>query len=136
MNVRRFVLASFIAFVVITLVEWIGHGYFMTTAYKATEALWRTQEAMTDLLWLGYLATIVTSLLMVFIYHKGYEGKGPGALEGFRFGIIVGIFMATPMVLWTYVTMPVTVGLTVGWFFIALIKYALAGIGVGLVYKK
>jgi len=136
MNWKRYLIASVVAMIVITIVEMIGHGYFMTPYYRETEALWRTLEAMNKLLWLGYLATIATSLIFVYIYHKGYEGKGPGALEGLRFGIIVGIFMAVPMSAWTYASQPITVAVAIGWFLITLTKFTLAGLGVGLVYTK
>jgi len=136
MNIKRYLLASLVAAVVITIVEMVGHGYFMTPYYKETESLWRTYEAMNKLIWMGYVATVITSLIFAYIYHKGYEGKGPGALEGLRFGIIAGLFVAVPMALWSYVSQPITTAVAVGWFLIPMVKFALAGIGVGLVYKN
>lgn len=136
MNLKRYVLASIVAAVVITIVEAIGHGYFMTGIYANTASLWRTVEAMNKLIWLGYIATLITSFIVVYIYHKGYEGKGCGALEGLRFGIIIALFVSIPMAVWTYVSMPVPVILAVGWFLIEFIKFTLAGLAIGLIYKK
>lgn len=136
MNAKRYVIASICAMIVITVVETIGHGYFMTGLYQMSSSLWRSQEAMESLLWLGYLSTVITSLIVVYIYHKGYEGKSSGLLEGLRFGIWIGLFVAIPMAAWSYVSMPIRIALAGGWFLIAFIKYVLAGIVIGLVYKK
>jgi hypothetical protein len=136
MNKKRYVLASVAAAVVISIVEMLGHGYCISGLYVKTASLWRTVEAMNQIIWIGYLATLIVSFLLVYIYHRGYEGNSSGALEGLRFGIIVGLFVAIPMAAWTYVTMPVPAALALGWFFIALIKFTVAGLCIGLIYKQ
>lgn len=42
------------------------------------------------------LFVLPVSLIMAYLYPKGYEGGSP-ATEGFRFGALIGVIMALPL---------------------------------------
>lgn len=78
----------------------------------------------------------LTRRSIVYIYHKGYEGKGSKLAEGLRFGVVIGLFTALPMAVWSYIMMPMPVALAIGWFVIAMIDILAAGAIIGLLYKR
>lgn len=136
MNYKKWVLTGFIAAIVIMAIEYVGHGVILAGFYQATATLWRPETEMTKLLPWGWLVDFVAAFILVYIYNKGYEeGKGHLA-QGLRFGFVVGLFIALPMSVWTYISMPVTTTIAFGWFLISLVEITVAGTVIGLVYRR
>lgn len=52
---------------------------------------------------MGIAATVLAIIVLAATYAKGYEVK-PGALEGLRFGALIGIFIVFAVVADEYVT--------------------------------
>jgi len=136
MNNTRWVEASVMVAVVVTILESIFHGVLLKGIYEATAQVWRPYADMQRLTPYGWLSTLFTSFILVYIYHKGYEGKGNSLAEGLRFGIIMGFFTATPMAVWSYITIPMPINLSVYWFLIGMLDMLVAGTVVGLIYKR
>ena len=72
--------------------------------------------------------------VFAYAYAKGYEG-GNRALEGLRFGVVVGLLLACFAVTWNYVVLPVSGSLGMAWIVDTLVEMAIYGVIVGLVYK-
>jgi hypothetical protein len=53
------------------------------------------------MMWMMWVIGFITSFPFVYIFAKGYEGKG--VMEGLRFGFVIGIYVAIPMAYGTYV---------------------------------
>ncbi len=136
MNKGRWVLAAVVATVAVSAIEAVGHGVFLKNLYLATASLWRPEAEMSKMMWMGWLSTLVCSFILVYIYHRGYEGKGSALGEGLRFGLIIGLFTAIPMTVWTYIMYPLPVNLVISWFVIGMIDMLVAGALIGLIYKK
>ena len=136
MNKKLWLWSAIAAFAVIFGLEYLFYGLFMKDMYVATAALWRPDAELMKLMplmWFGYL---VVAFFMPYIYAKGYESKPSRALEGIRFGFVLGLFVYLPMSLTTYVTMPIPFSLSVGWFVSGLAEFTAAGLVMGLIYKK
>ena len=133
MNVKKWVIASVVVFIVSQILDFIIHGVLLTGSYEATSQLWRTEAEMNQMMWLMWLVALVWSFLFVVIFTKGYEGKGIG--EGVRYGIIIGLFATIPMSFGSYSVMPMTFSLALGWFIYGMIEYIILGIVVALLYK-
>lgn len=136
MNKKRWVIASIVAAMVITIVESLSHGYFMKGIYEATVTVWRPYADMSKLTPYGWLSTLVASFFLVYIYHKGYEGKTSALAEGLRFGLIIGLFTAIPMAVWSYIVIPIPFSIALWWFVIGMIDMLAGGAVIGLIYKK
>lgn len=75
------------------------------------------------------------ALIMAFMYPKGYQGGHP-AVEGFRFGALIGIIMALPVnvLLIGLFDLPIAAALAdVPWH---IVEEGTAGIVIGLVYGR
>jgi hypothetical protein len=136
MNKKRWVLASIVVAVVVTVMEWVFHSVLLSGAYQATASIWRPYADMTRLTPYGWLATLFVSFVLVYIYHKGYEGKGSPIGEGLRFGLWIGLLTAVPMAVWSYVTIPMPFVLAFWWFVIAMVNMLVAGAFIGGIYRK
>jgi len=83
---------------------------------------------------LGYAASLLGFFVFAYAYAKGYEG-GAGALEGLRFGVIVGLLLACFSAVWSYVMMPISGTFAAAMIVDAILEMAVFGVVVGLVYK-
>jgi len=136
MNKGRWIMAAVVVAIVVTVLESVFHGVLLKGIYEATATVWRPQTEMTRLMPWGWASTLVIAFIMVYIYHKGYEGKGSAIAEGLRFGLVIGLFTAIPMAVWLYVMYPLPLNLSLYWFGIAMINMLVAGGLIGLIYKR
>lgn len=136
MNKKRWVLASIIVAVVVTVLDWIFHGVLLQGTYQATATIWRPYTEMNTLTPYGWVATLFVSFVLVYIYHKGYEGKGSPIGEGLRFGVWIGLLTGVPMAVWSYVTLPMPFTMAFYWFVIAMVNMLVAGAFIGGIYKE
>lgn len=128
-------IAAAVSFIAITVLEALFHEFVLGSAYQATASLWRTQTEMQQLLPLGWITNFIVSMLLVYIYHRGYEGKGCNYCEGLRFGLLIGLFVSLPMAVWSYITIPMPTTIAIGWFIIGMIDMLIAGVIIGGIYR-
>ncbi|GAB4373434.1 MAG: hypothetical protein Kow0042_17370 [Calditrichia bacterium] len=133
MNTKKWVVASVVIFVVATLLDLLIHNVILSGAYESTRQLWRPRAEMNRLMWLWLLSNLIWSFLFVYIFAKGYEGRG--IMEGVRYGVIIGLFVSIPMSLGTYAVQPITFGIAAGWFIFMLIEIVILGIIAALIYR-
>ncbi|MBI1909833.1 MAG: hypothetical protein HYS22_06660 [Deltaproteobacteria bacterium] len=136
MDKKRWGLTAVIVAVVVTMLEAIFHGLFLKETYATTASIWRPMTDMNRLMPLGWFSTLITSFIVVYIFHRGYEGKRSPLAEGLRFGLTIGLLTAIPMSVWTYIMWPVSLFLAVAWFVIAMIDMLVAGMIIGVMYKR
>lgn len=125
-----------VAALVVTIVESLAHGVLLKELYIQSASARRPEAEMSKLIYYGWIATLVSYFFLVYIFHKGYEGKTSKIAEGLRFGLIVGLFYAIPMVVWSYISIPMPLNLAVAWFFVGLVDMLLAGVIISLLYKR
>jgi hypothetical protein len=133
MNTKKWVITSLVIFVVDQALSMLFHSVIMSGAYEATAHLWRPMEEMKRMMWMMWVSGLVWSFLFVYIFAKGYEGKG--IMEGVRFGLLIGVFFSLPMSLGTYSSMPITGTIAIGWFVYGVIETIILGILAALLYK-
>ena len=129
-NIKRFVLATLAVFVVYEAIDLLVHMVILGKTYQAMR-IWRPD--MEQKMWIIYLAVLIFSAVFVYVYSKGYEGKG--LIEGLRFGVITWALIKLPGILSQYVIYPVPYKLALKWLGFALIQMAVIGIIVSLIYK-
>jgi hypothetical protein len=131
MNVKKYLLASLAVFVVFEALDVIIHTFILGGMYRATAGLWRPD--MAQMMWIMLLTTAALSLLFVYIFAKGYEGKG--LMEGVRFGLVIGLLLSGVGAFNQYVVYPVPLTLVLWWVVFGVIEFIAAGLVAALVYR-
>ena len=131
MNVKKFILTSIVVFIVYEILTYVVHGLILGNTYMAMPGVWR--QDMQSMMWIMWLGALFFCFMFVFVFTKGYEGKGIG--EGVRFGLIIGLLMVVVQMLDQYVIYPVPFGLVLQWIVFGLIQYIILGIVAALLYK-
>lgn len=131
MNIKRFIIASLAVFISFEILDFIIHSVILMNAYESLEHIWRPD--MMDKMWIMYLTALFFSFMFVYIFTKGYEGKG--WIEGARFGLIIGLLMLVVGIFNQYVVFPIPLSLTIQWLIYGLIEYIIIGIVAALIYK-
>lgn len=131
MNVKRFVIASLFVFVAIEAIDVIIHMLIMSKQYQAIMSVWRPN--MQNVMWIMHITALIMSFLFVYIFIKGYEGKG--IIEGIRYGLIIGLFMNIGAFN-QYMIYPIPFVMALQWFIFGMIEFIILGIIASLIYKK
>jgi len=121
-----------VVFVILSVLDMLVHGVLLTGAYATMQNVWRPD--MMEKMWIIYLVRAITSFFISFIFSKGYEGKGIG--EGLRYGLYMGLLLATPYAYGSYASFPIPYPVALQWFVYALIEYLLAGVALALVFGR
>ena len=85
--------------------------------------------------WLILCFVLPVTLIMAYMYPKGYGGRDP-ALEGFRFGALVGIIMVLPLNMILIRAFDASIGVAivdVPWH---VVEEGLVGMVIALVYGR
>jgi hypothetical protein len=122
MNYGRMVLAGLAGTVAYFVCGGVISGQLFAKEYKQYECVYRSREAIMTYFPMGIAATLIAIIILAAVYAKGYEG-GSGALEGLRFGALIGIFIVFAVIADEYVTLNIgarlaafmAVGRFVGW---------------------
>jgi hypothetical protein len=99
--------------------------------YEALSSIWRPD--MDRLMWLQFVTPIFLSFFFVYIFAKGYEGKG--VMEGLRYGLIIWGFLSIPSIYGQYMVYPIPYSLVLKWLVSDLVILVILGITVSLAYK-
>ncbi len=131
MNIKRYIIASIVIFIVMQLIGYLIHNVLLMPDYMALSALWRPE--MMSLMWIMWLTGLLFSFVFVYIFIKGYERRG--IVEGIRYGLIIAFFMTATSVFGQYVIYPLPLALVLKWLVFGFIELIIYGIIAALIYK-
>lgn len=133
MNFKRFLAATVALFVFFGLYEWLVHGYLLMPTYRETPRVWRTMEEMNANIPLSMLLQVCFTAWFTFVFTQlfPYGGLKNGIKYGLYFGVLMGLLSAA----W-YLYLPVSEKLGWAWFINGIVEGLLAGVILGLIYKK
>ena len=129
---KKFWTAFVVVFVAMEIMMFLIHGVILSSAYQATQSLWRPD--MMSLMWIYHILAIIGAFFLTFVFSKGYEGKG--IAEGVRYGLYIGIWMASGMAYGSYAMINMPYSLALQWFIYGVIEYVIYGILLAVVYGK
>ncbi len=130
---KKQILIGWIAiYVLLSVLDMIVHGVILSEAYAAMPNVWRSD--MMEKMWMIWVVRAITTFFIAFIFAKGYEGKG--WMEGLRYGVYIGLLMATPYAYGSYASYPIPYAVAVQWFIYAFVGYVLAGITLALIFGR
>lgn len=132
MNSQRLMYATLSVFVFIFFYEWFFHGTILKGMYEETAFLWRTESDMrAHFFWL-VLGQFLIAVMFCYIFLKGYENKG--LLEGMRYGLLMGIFLAIPSFV-MHAVQPFPLEMAFAWIIGGIIEFILAGMLLAWIYR-
>lgn len=132
MNVGRLAASAVVAWIAYLGCSALVNDVLLADLYARHAGLFRPPGETHTAIGLG--AALGGFFVFAYGYAKGYEG-GPGALEGLRYGVVVGLLLACFSVVWAAVTLPVSGALAAAWIVDTLVEMAAYGTLVGLVYR-
>jgi hypothetical protein len=129
MDTKKYIIASVVVFVVFEILSFIIYQVLLGGAFQDPAGVWRTEVKLPII----HVTTLIESFLFVFIYTKGYEGKG--IMEGVRYGLWIGLLMSIPMAFNSFATLPIPMSLAIQWFVYGLIQFIILGVVTAALYK-
>jgi hypothetical protein len=131
-NFGRVAASAVVAWIAFLVINPAVNNVLLGDLYAQHAAVFRPQNEMNLVVGLG--APLLGFFVFSYAYAKGYEG-GRGAIEGLRYGVVVGLMLACFAVVWNYVVLPVSARLAVAWIVDTIAEMAIYGAIVGLIYK-
>lgn len=134
MNIKRFV-GAWLSYVAVTFVMgFVWHLVLFKKLYRELAIFTRIDDPIVPL---GFAAMLIQGAILAYLFPLLSQGRGPFA-DGLRFGLLVGVFIASSAVLAEAAKQRVTSLPT--WLIVEsayyLIQFGLSGIGIGLVYRR
>ncbi len=134
MNLSRVALAGFVAWVAFCAIGFLAHAVVLNDLYAAHAAIMRPEADANARLIPAFALSLLGMLAFAYAYAKGYEG-GKGIQEGLRYGVLVGVMLIAFVVIWDYMTYPLSRTLLFALVVDDIIEFAIYGMIVGTVYK-
>lgn len=131
MNWKKLSISLIVVFIVHEILNFIIHVLILGATYQAMAGTWRPD--MEQWMWVMYIGDLIFAFFFVFIFAKGYEGKG--IIEGVRFGLLISGLVIVPGMLAQFSAYNVTFALTVYWIVFGIFQLIIDGIVASLIYK-
>jgi hypothetical protein len=131
MNIKRFLAGGLAIFVIFQVCDFVIHSIILGDVYMSMMNVWRPD--MMSLMWIMYVSSFVFSFLMMYVFVKGYEGRG--IPEGVRFGILIGLMTNGMGAFYQYAVYPLPFSLIMQWFGYGLVEFIIAGIAAAAIYR-
>ena len=131
MNIKKFVIASIIIFIIALVWNGIVHT-LLTIDESVITSLFR--KNMLDMMWLSLLLTAVLSVIFVFGYIK-FTTKGT-AKEGIYYGFMFGVLACLLVDVNQYILYPLPLLIVIKWAIFGILEFTLYGFLVSKLYKK
>ena len=131
MNIKKLLVATLVVFITLQILDFVIHGLILMSTYDSLQTVFRPD--MADKMWIMYVTGLIFSFLFVYIFTKGYEGKG--IVEGAKYGLLIGLIVHLVGAYNQYAVYPLPYHLVMKWFVFGTIEVVIAGIVLSLVYK-
>jgi hypothetical protein len=135
MNYSRVALAALGAAVAYFVVGGILFAALPTlqSEFKKYPAVYRSEEDMKRVMPMGMLSILIEILVVTVVYAMTYRAGG-GALDGARFGALIGVFAVCGFALHNHMLLNIGTRLTVGQAIAYFTQWLGAGIVISLIY--
>jgi hypothetical protein len=127
---KRFWISFVAAFVVFEILGYLIDSVILKKTYESLREVWRPDMK----LYLFFITDAIFVFFFVFVFTKGYEGKG--VVEGLRYGSYIGLMVFIPMAYNQYAVYPIPYSLAWKWWVFNTIKCILAGTVTAAVYGR
>jgi len=129
---RKVPIATAVVFIFFVLYSILINGIILSGAYQSTASVWRPD--MDRLMWVYQVINLVGAFFFVFVFSKGYEGRG--LMEGVRYGLYMGIWIGVGYAYGTYAMVAIPYWMAATWFWTCILQYIIAGIITAALFGK
>ncbi|MBI1804943.1 MAG: DUF1761 domain-containing protein [Ignavibacteriae bacterium] len=130
---KKFIYAALTYSVISMILGMTWHFVFFKEVYHSLGIYNRAEPIIP----LGMVSMVIQGTIMAYLYPF-FDRDGKGVLAGVKFGLLMGLFLFSVSTLANAAKIEVTSMST--WLMVQTafhaIQFTLAGIGIGLVYKK
>ncbi|MBV9762341.1 MAG: hypothetical protein JO340_17405 [Acidobacteriaceae bacterium] len=135
MNIPRIFLAALGGFVAYFVLGFLSFALLPLAAeFRNYPAIYRSPEQMKTVMPPGMAAMFVAMLVLAVLYSMLYRGNS-GAMEGLRFGALIGLFAVCAFVLHNWVNLNIGLKLTLQQAIAYFIEWTVVGLVIGLIYR-
>jgi hypothetical protein len=135
MNYARLVAAAVVGTLVDAVYGFVVYGMLLASQFGRFPAVYRPNDAPPSYLGAMFVGILIATVFATAIYHKGYEGRGSGAAEGMRFGILLGLFVGVLFASISYGTLAIGRRLAVTLVIAGVVEWTLVGTAIGAIYR-
>ena len=137
MNYFRIALAAVAAFATYFILGGLSFKLFpsLREEFLKYPTVYRPQDTMMRVMPAGMAAMFVSIAALAVLYALLYQG-GSGALEGIRFGALIGIYSVGSFVVHNYVNLNIGLKLTVQQGVAYFVQWTIVGLVIGLIYRR
>ncbi|NIR95756.1 MAG: hypothetical protein GWO08_19595 [Gammaproteobacteria bacterium] len=129
---KKIIYAVVAVFITWGVLDALIHSVILSSAYKATEQLWRKPEEFKQGVML--LTTLITAIVFVYIYARYVATKTLGT--GIGYGLLFGIGFGVSMGYGSYSVMPIPYYMAFTWFLGTVVEGTVAGVWLGLMFRE
>ena len=131
---KKFWIGLVVVFITMGVLSFLIHGVILSPTYqqKQVSAIMRPEAEMMGMMWIYYVVYLVQSFILTLIFAKIYGGGG--IMEGIRYGLSMGLLLATPMAYASYAMYPMPYELALQWFIYGMLEYTAVGIILSFIY--
>jgi hypothetical protein len=135
MDYKRLAITAVVAWVVDAIygmTVWMG---MLGDDMARNAGVFRSEAAMNSYMPLMFAGSLVGMFVLACIYAKGYEG-GSGLGEGFRFGLLLAIFMTGFVSIGIYGSFNIDSRLGLLASIVSFVEMVIVGTVIGAVYRR
>ena len=133
MKNKTFWIGWVVVFVLLQAIGFVVHGVMMNDTYESLAAVFRPKEQMDSMMWIMMISAAVVLFVFCYVFTQGREGTG--AMEGVRYGALMGVFLGLPTSVDAYVIYPITQDLSAIWFITTVVSFMIGGAVFSMIYK-
>jgi hypothetical protein len=96
-------------------------------------SVFRNKDDMSRVMPMAMISILIAIVVVAVLYAMAHPAGG-GALEGARFGALIGVFAVCGFALHNHMLLNIGMKLTVGQAFAYFVQWLVVGIAIGLIY--
>lgn len=128
---KRILMAWLAVFFAWAILDGIAHGLIFGSMYAALPGVWRPRAEIK--IGIVYAGVLTSAVAFVAIYALQIQSRG--LVAGLLYGILYGIATGASLACGGYAVHPIQPQLALGWFILAIIEGAVAGLTVGWIVR-
>ena len=134
-KLKKYIIPAITVFVVITIFDMIFHGIIMEKLYLTNSHFFRPQDEMQKHKYYFWIANIIYSFALTYIFSKGLE-KGKPIAQGLRYGLWITLLIWVPNAIVDYTVYPHPKTLELAWLIGNTAQSLIAGITLAMTFPK
>ena len=135
MNFKRRIMSGILLGGVFIALEFLIHGFLLSSAYQETASIWRPKAEMEGLFGFMVAGQFLFGVFFGIVFAQGYEPRREALGQGFRYGLIMAAMLAPMNSLGWYAILPIPQSLCALWFAAGFVEMVLLGLVASFIYR-